>query len=232
MAKTKDTTNSVSVKPIIFSGEMVRALLEGRKTQTRRYAHAATERAPHNATWAPDGGFKRTRRVGQVWSLHSPYLIGSRLLHGTARCPYKPGDLLWVRETWSHTGQGVWKIADVYQALGGDIVYRADEETGSIGYFPSIHMPRWASRLTLRVTNVRAERLQDISEDDARAEGVHQYASSTNIKRPFNPDWKGSYMRGFQAVWDTLYGTEHWDANPWVWVYEFEVIRKNVGEVN
>ncbi|GBQ46459.1 hypothetical protein AA18895_0770 [Acetobacter ghanensis DSM 18895] len=155
------------------------------------------------------------------------------------KCPYIPSDLLWVRETWSHTGQGVWKVSDVYQALGGDIVYRADENDGAIGYFPSIHMPRWASRLTLRVTNIRAERLQDISEDDARAEGVrkeefgkHALWSGRDTERPTLSSAKRAFL---DHIWTDLYGeheTKSVGANPWVWVYEFEVIRKNVGEVS
>lgn len=236
------TSNSVSIKPIIFSGEMVRALLEGRKTQTRRYAHAATERAPHNATWAPDSGFKRTRRVGRVWSLHSPYLIGSRLLHGTARCPYKPGDLLWVRETWRGIVQinAPWEqyeeavaryVPDRRFCKG--VEFKASHVDNDEPWQPSIHMPRWASRLTLRVTNVRAERLQDISEDDARAEGAHHSDG--------NPDEFGVCRRlvvqakdEFRHIWEALYHKDSpkaWHRNPWVWVYEFEVIRKNVGEV-
>lgn len=215
-------------KPIIFSSEMVRALLDGRKTQARRYAHAATERAPHNATWAPDGGFKKTRRVGQVWSLHSPYLIGSRILHGTARCPYKPGDLLWVREALECAkGEAIGYPSDCSWLPNTPWTWKRDT-------LPAMFMPRWASRLTLRVTNVRAERLQDISEDDARAEGVHHSDG--------NPDEFGMYRRlvveakdEFRHIWEALYHKDSpkaWNRNPWVWIYEFEVIRKNVGEVS
>ncbi|WP_148299120.1 hypothetical protein [Acetobacter okinawensis] len=100
-------------------------------------------------------------------------------------------------------------------------------------------MPRWASRLTLRVTGIRAERLQDISEADAQAEGVrkeefgrHSLWSGRDTERPTLPSAKRAFL---DHIWTDLYGeheTKSVDANPWVWVYEFEVIRKNVGEVN
>lgn len=221
MAKSNNTTGSVRTKPILFSAPMVRALLEGRKTQTRRVIKEAA-RMIHQEKW------EVRAHAGEF----GHYQVGAEQPSAILKPKYSPGDLLWVRETWSHTGTGVWKIADIYQALDGNVVYRADSDNPGIGYFSSIHMPRWASRLTLRVTDVRAQRLQDISEEDAIQEGAGQYTSQSPIQRAFNPEWKGSYKRGFQVVWDNINGTESWDANPWVWVYSFEVIKKNVDEVN
>ncbi len=222
MAKSNNTTGSARTKPILFSAPMVRALLEGRKTQTRRVIKPL-KKFPECNICRPDlAAFDH-----QVW-FHGEYETVGVMVDA----PYSVGDLLWVRETWSHTGTGVWKIADIYQALDGNVVYRADSDNPSIGYFSSIHMPRWASRLTLRVTDVRAQRLHDISEEDAIQEGAGQYTSQSPIQRTFNPDWKGSYKRGFQVIWDNINGTESWDANPWVWAYSFEVIKKNVDEVN
>lgn len=238
--------------PIIFSAPMVRALLEGRKTQTRCYARAATERAPYNATWAPDSGFKKTRRVGQVWSLHSPYLVGSRLLHGTARCPYKPGDLLWVRE-------------ELERARGEVVGYPSDcawlpntPWTWKKNILQAPFMPRWASRLTLRVTNIRAERLQDISREDAISEGASMRPACNGCMSRYDGwsmDWSrvgapskfgvngtlteqcislGDPQGAFLSYWTDLYGeheTKSVGANPWVWVYGFEVIQQNVDAV-
>lgn len=247
MAKAKDTINSVSAKPIIFSAEMVRALLDGRKTQTRRVIKADIPDAPGNATWAPDNGFKKIRRAGQIWSLHSPYLEGSRLLYGVAQCPYEPGDLLWVRETW----RGVVPINAPWEAYRDGVArytpdrdncagieFRASHVDNNEPWRPSTQMPRWASRLTLRITNVRAERLQDISEVDAMAEGVTKVKDACFVIRGFDYDTVGlchsSPVTPFEKYWDHLYGHDDvkgWHRNPWVWVYEFEVIQKNVDEV-
>lgn len=231
----------MTAKPIIFSAPMVRALLDGRKTQTRRvmkvqpqpYAggvhpdHVAKHPAPYiDAYCSERKTATNPRGMSHDWQW---WTEDDRCGPYVGKCPYIPGDLLWVRETWSHTGQGVWKVSDVYQALGGDIVYRADEDNGSIGYFPSIHMPRWASRLTLRVTNIRAERLQDISEEDARAEGCAvQWSGDMND----GPDKFADEV--FREIWEELYPKDSpkaWHRNPWVWVYEFEVIRRNVDSV-
>lgn len=241
-------------KPIIFSSEMVRALLDGRKKQTRRvmkeqpddFIHCVQTGRYHPTIVDKEGIEGPGEEVFGAWDDGGEWSL---------KAPYKPGDLLWVRETWSHTGQGVWKIADLYQALGEDIVYRADEENGSIGYFPSIHMPRWASRLTLRVTNVRAERLQDISENDARAEGATMRPKCNGCMSRYDGwsmDWSkvgkpsrfgvggfltencismGDPQGAFFSYWSESFGAESYDRNPWVWVYEFEVIRENIDRV-
>lgn len=178
----------MSEHPILFSGEMVRAILEGRKTQTRRVitvpvsdAHAGRPHSPmvkHNGDWYKP----------HEWS---PYGV--------------PGDRLWVRETW----------AKPY--VNCDAVFRADYKgAGILKWKPSIHMPRWASRITLDVVNVRVERVQDISEEDARAEGIDD---GWLVREQF-PEARIAY----RYLWDSInakrgYG---WATNPWVWVIEFK----------
>ncbi len=180
-------------KPILFSAPMVRALLAGTKTQTRR----AVKPQPQDEVFQ--------HPVSRQW-LESVNGEESGL-----RCPYgQPGDRLWVRETWTPCGP-----------LPTDgVLYRSDFPEGplSIKFKPSIHMPRWASRITLDITDVRVERLQDISEADAQAEGCPIECMS-----PTGDD-SGSAIygpAGYRALWDTINGHGSWDANPWVWVVEF-----------
>lgn len=218
MAKSNNTTGSVRTKPILFSAPMVRALLEGRKTQTRRVIKdeivinsadnikvVCTDTLFYPVVAFSSGHCRRMQEIKPKYAL---------------------GDLLWVREKLNCThNHGISYDAD------GEIA-QDEEWQWKNENLPAMFMPRWASRLTLRVTDVRAQRLQDISEEDAIQEGAGQYTSQSPIQRAFNPEWKGSYKRGFQVVWDNINGTESWDANPWVWVYSFEVIKKNVDEVN
>jgi hypothetical protein len=146
-------------------------------------------------------------------------------------CPFGAvGDRLWVRETFN----GFWLDDDVIQEIKDGISkaselcsYRADFPDSSVafeGWTPSIHMPRWASRITLEITGVRVERLQDISEADAAAEGVPPVGDLL-------PDYSDTYLTpkgdfatakvAFQRLWESIYKPESWQANPWVWVIEF-----------
>ncbi len=248
-------------RPIIFSAPMVRALLGGRKTQTRRLVPQPPAECGINymlgeESWLPVEKRTPVRRAFEAW--HGPlfqnrpagHLCGSFDI--TPR--FQPRDRLWVRENWQTgmSGDGP-KIA--YAATPDFVDVNAwdgpDEGVGpSFNYDrcqgakwhnwlpdvlcndgpwrPSIHMPRWASRLTLAVEGIKVERLQDISEEDAQAEGASQYTSQTKILRPFNPDWKGEYRAGFMALWDSLHGPESWDANPLVVALTFRVIRANI----
>lgn len=217
MAKTKDNTNSVSIKPIIFSGEMVRALLEGRKTQTRRVIKPL-KKYPECNICRPDLAFFEN----QAW-FHGEYETVGVMVDA----PYSVGDLLWVRETLEcANGEAVGYPSDCSWPPNTPWTWKKDT-------LSAMCMPRWASRITLRVTGIRAERLQDISEEDARAEGAHYHDG--------NPDEFGMCQRlvvqakdEFRHIWEALYHKDSpkaWHRNPWVWVYEFEVIRKNVGEV-
>lgn len=178
-------------RPILFSGPMVRAILDGTKTQTRRVAM-------HTVCGV---------RVARLAYDPAPDVCA---------CPYGvPGDRLWVRETFAPFSTG-------------GAVYRADKPRFSPGahevvggsWHPSIHMPRWASRLSLEVTGVRVERLQDISEADAIAEGCHDSDGAPT------QELSGTARGAFALLWDDLnadrgYG---WDANPWVWVVEFRKV--------
>lgn len=182
-------------RPILFSGPMVRAILAGRKTQTRRLVKPQPEQgiwkcgrsclALGNAPPPPDG-YER-------W------------------CPYGlPGDRLWVRECWRElgSGQGADGKIPTYPVPVG---YAADR--GYSGpWRPSIHMPRWASRLTLEVVGVRVERLHDISEADAQAEGC----------APMLTHADPSAREQFESLWDSINGKRAtWASNPWVWVVTF-----------
>ncbi|UGB46950.1 hypothetical protein LQ772_06575 [Frateuria edaphi] len=220
--------------PILFSAPMVRVILAGRKTQTRRVVKPqpnlqTTEwsaAAGDTGRWIGLGPSEATGGTRQTW--------------GWAPCPYgAPGDRLWVRETWGYrVGCGVNPTTEAV------IEYRADSSKATLpvpagesglprqrpnmtdeellawweSWRPSIHMPRWASRITLEVTGVRVERLQDISGDDACAEG---------IDLDFHDSWHPSNQRGaFKKLWESINGAGSWDANPWVWVVDFRRIEQ------
>lgn len=230
-------------RPILFSGEMVRAILDGRKTQTRRiilHRHAF-QTFPEKQT----ADEIRERRGMRLMLDDASPDRAACLEYLVKRCPYgAPGDRLWVRETVGFVrdgdhdrealmkGKGAPKAAD-----GWSPRYRADGlppntvETG-FPWWPGIHMPRWASRLTLDVTAVRVERLQSITEEDARAEGFpipHGVPGRIRVK---TPDGKVTQSRGvihdftarggFCHVWDGLNEKRApWSSNPWVWVVTF-----------
>ena len=187
-------------RPILFSGPMVRAILEGRKTQTRRVVKPQPELQLKSARW-----MRCADEQHALFTQHDGELCGQ--MASTRKCPYgKPGDRLWVRETWAHRR---WMLGDA--SPSPTTVYRADGEDlkGCDRWRPSIHMPRWASRITLEVVGVRVERLQDISEEDAKAEGI-EWVIGYRSRIPL-----------FSALWERINGPGSWDANPWVWVVEF-----------
>lgn len=223
-------------RPILFNGPMVRAILEGRKTQTRRAVKPQPEiytTADGRATW------RHGKRVGtgpnaEAWTCHA-----------IDRCPYgQPGDRLWVRETWAeicHAGDAECYCEDEESRREHHrFEYRADTENkrpgdwpdpsetefqDAPGWRPSIHMPRKASRITLEITEVRVQRLQEISEEDARAEGVDVFRVRLGDLDPILvPGCRGadSPKEGFQNLWDSLAkpGADS-AANPFVWVIEF-----------
>jgi len=183
-------------RPILFNGDMVRAILEGRKTMTRRVMK---------------------HQPGEVTAVGRPLFFqdGDTGRRVSPKCPYgQPGDHLWVRETFAD------EAGDTRKYLGDHIYYRADGDGVDLqdGFWtPSIHMPRWASRITLEVTGVRVERLQDISEEDAQAEGAEPKLCTGY---PYhNPP--STHTNGFCQLWESINGPGSWDANPWVWVVEF-----------
>ena len=191
-------------RPILFSGPMVRAILEGRKTQTRRVVKPQPPTAFVTVRVEDGTQFSWCLRNQSAFDL--PESAADWL---TLRCPYGvPGDRLWVRETWgSCTTNGT--VCSGYRA---DVALRPEIEAGVDRWRPSIHMPRWASRLLLEVKAVRVERLQEISEDDAFAEGIS------------GGDWLGNPVGTYRELWDSINAKRghSWESNPWVWVVEFE----------
>ncbi len=210
----------MKARPILFSGPMIRALLEGRKTQTRRIVKPQLthdDSRPFSAVHMLDG-----------------YAVFDG---GEVKCPYGiPGDLLWVRESLDAiTGCDAEYAADgtrVGDAMGWDRWIGADYKL-PLKAIPSIHMPRWASRLTLEITDVRVQRLQDISEEDARAEGITDGGClNCGVSEPCGcSDPRPDARDAFAWLWHSIHGEESWHANPWVWCISFRVHRCNVDEL-
>ncbi|MDV9030522.1 hypothetical protein Q7C30_000190 [Pseudomonas sp. RAC1] len=203
-------------RPILFSGPMVRAILEGRKTVTRRpvkpgFPSSVTEVFPYAGAphvWMP------ALQSGEPW------------YEQVRECPYgRPGDRLWVREAWLADAQ-LDSIAPRDLSQGEPIMYPADGSFRQTGCAmisqgrgrPSIHMPRWASRILLEITAVRVELLQDISEEQAEAEGVGF------LRRAPDADETLTAAQLFECLWSSINGDESWSGNPWVWVVEFRRI--------
>lgn len=205
-------------RPMLFNAPMVRALLDGSKTQSRRVV-----KFPHKnplGTWEPtsiggpnggrlaDGG--TVPEQGAIWHTRTGDCLSS---------PYgQPGDRLWVRETW----------IDASSALHSCVIYRADGDEQACGepWKPSIHMPRWASRILLEIVSVRVERLTDISESDAIAEGIEpvygvwrDYQNQPSVNH--HPAWSTA-IDSYRSLWESINGTGSWDLNPLVWVIEFK----------
>ncbi|CAN0620467.1 conserved protein of unknown function [Burkholderia multivorans] len=207
-------------RPILFSGPMVRAILEGRKTQTRRVVKWRDVRPGLNLQFS---GLTASA-IGDAWVLESPTRASHEWRCAPTQCPHGHiGDRLWVRET--HLNW--WKLDEANpegpRVFSHVAAYAADGYELEPGekWIPSIHMLRAASRITLEITGVRVERLQDISETDARAEGVtiedrHNMGYCAGADRPPS-------IRAFRELWDGLNAARGhgWDANPWVWVIEF-----------
>lgn len=202
-------------RPILFSGPMVRALIEGRKTQTRRVMNP--QPVPCLSWDDPPAGFYPSK-------------------NGWSRLRYAVGDRLWVRETidMGHTGYVI--CTCTYQADGTPVDLRpapfwAGDQTRKL--IPSIHTPRWASRLTLTVTEVRVQRLQDISEADAAAEGAYRGKASGRYADNYSMmaiagQWFASSRSWYADLWDRINGAGSWEANPWVAAYTFTVEPRNI----
>lgn len=207
--------SKIKERPILFSAPMVRAILEGRKTVTRRAL-----KMPH--------GFWETSATGELVPI-------------PANCPYgKSGDRLWVRETWAGplVDEDQMHLVEMngwdsfrkpehcqYRASGGTAEFfdYAKDET-VCRWTPSIHMPRWASRILLEITDVRVERLRDITEEQAKAEGVQLYTDHAELGDWWHVEGIETYSadprKSFELLWSSVGGD--WNANPWVWVVEFK----------
>ena len=204
-------------RPILFSGPMVRAILEGRKTQTRRPVK------PQPPAYIDElyGGELRQQAPYQLECHESGCVLGYGFEDDNGQlyqCPFGvPCDRLWVRET--------------FMAHADEIAYAATDQhlVGCDRWRPSIHMPRLASRITLEVVGVRVERVQDISDADAQAEGVEPGCLScgTNCTGVGGcSDCRTCYRDSFAYAWQQIYGAESWHANQWVWVVEFKRIEQ------
>lgn len=191
-------------RPIIFSAPMVRAILEGRKSMTRRIVKFN------------DSG--RVKLNGKQWHIEDPDAING--------CPYGTvGDRLLVKETFMGTKDCLsYRATDPRQVI----------EFGFDKWTPSIFMPRWASRITLEIVSVRVERVQEITEEDARAEGAHlatwfipkgkenDYEHHRDISGlPGYPSERPAYKNGFANLWESIHGPGSWERNDWCWVIEF-----------
>lgn len=226
---------------MIFNGEMVRAILDGRKTQTRRVI----------ASVGHDNCLPLQKRTKTKDGIYTHVMDAP--IYGL--CPFgKIGDRIWVRETWS----------DVNLDGAPAVAYRADDEVydlmedeslldedGAFNYQdprvckcqfaawhsdlisgiegnwrPSIHMPRWASRLTLEITGVRVERLNSISQEDAQAEGMELTGWRPTYSDPDSGGEVWTPYDNFAQLWESIYGEESWKANPWVWVIEFKRVEE------
>lgn len=199
-------------RPILFSAPMVRALLDGSKTQTRRVVKPQPPHdLQHRSVDAPDAFVAEGEHTW--WAGNH-----TQGIYHSARCPYgQPGDRLWVREAWAP------KAIDPECTVAA---YRATDDECKGPWTPSIHMPRWASRLDLEITGVRVERLQDISEADAIAEGIERREDACGSWKHYGDtgmsvDAIGSY----RSLWERINGDESWKSDPWVWVVEFRRIR-------
>lgn len=242
-------------KPILFNTEMVRAISEDRKTETRRCIKP-------QPTYSSNDGFSWK---GTAYGTDLPPTIKGAAYNFLCVAPYEPGDILYVRETWQNVYDTEWdrdknqevKIRDIISNFD-DIsktcvglstewstpmmkprnkyyVYKADgientDEKWSLRWRPSIHMPKEAARIFLKVTDVRMERLQEITEEQARSEGVESpfdYADNDDFWELTGRNKLPADVAAFSALWDSTIkksniDTGGWEANPWVWVIEFE----------
>lgn len=217
-------------KPILFSGPMVRAILDGRKTQTRRIVKNVT--LPYHNGFIMESTDKKRKRNDAMFSDNENAVIASEYQYARPLC--EVGDRLWVRETFRCVG-----TYKMNSTLTADVEYISNkkEETvwideqsfykedarldkypdGNIPWHPSIHMPRWASRITLDVTGVRVERLQDITVEDIIAEGLSTTLREHDACIHLKEQWI--------YLWDSINADRApWESNPWVWVIEFKTI--------
>lgn len=225
-------------RPILFNTQMILAILDGRKTQTRRIAKVTSHRCKDGFI-TPLSGF-----VPRSIKDHISY------------CPYgKPGDKLWVRETWQgplfydeipeNWNSDKYKTPEYcyYKASGDSCDFTDADDNFVERWRPSIHMPRWASRILLGITDVRLELLNDISNADAISEGLKAITKDARTIKHGIPDrdgypgndnngwewcdWDASPVLAYKKLWESIEGAGSWDLNPFVWVLEFNVISQN-----
>lgn len=197
-------------RPILFSAPMVRAILEGRKTKTRRVVKTKPFKF---------GGVEPTQNFLFLKDGIAHFGFND-LITNKVKCPYGVGDRLWVRENFAFVGGGDPGLllcqADWQETAK---LHKCDNADKPPRWKPSIHMPRWASRITLEITDIRVERLQDIRQDGAKAEGA-----TPKLPRILGDDYifRDDYTGGFIDLWESINGKGSWGANPFVWVIGFE----------
>lgn len=215
-------------KPILFGTDMVQANLSGRKTQTRRIIKSKFGQCMFCGCVDTDCTQCIEKTGKACYWIDDTHTVCSACsdLKNTSKAKYQVGDILWVRETWSP--------GSIENSKHTGYRYKADDENFNVKWKPSIFMPRGAARIFLYVTNVRAERLQDISETDAIAEGVLKDVTyqkdfkSKMIYRDYTKEKFGCLdaKSSFMTLWISINGKESWNKNPYVWVYEYERIEK------
>lgn len=241
---------AIKERPILFSGRMVLATIEDRKTQTRRLIkHGQVFR------FAPGGDLstEEKRAIYKepfIWDKKNP--AHPKMAELLKLCPYgAPGDRLWVKETWMPDAprNGTWSDVEFYGCKNASLdliperyrkpkhcLYRASWDGELVGWRPSIHMPRWASRITLQIVERRAERLQDITEADAKAEGITERAAAigrdggvwfTENGQRFYEEI--GYRVAFRQLWESINGPGSWEGEKWVWVVTYQML--NAGKV-
>lgn len=225
----------MAIKPILFNTDMVRAILDGRKSCTRRIVkpQQLIGMLPDKCKNGAPEEFLKEKKL-----MFKPYcdMTGIELINTAYKAPYQPGDILYVRETWEHfeccccegdEHRNCYREPQqsVLNKSCGCYMYRAtDEIYGDARWHPSIHMPKEAARIWLKVTDVRVERLQDMWASDVSKEGIR-------FNKPTAAD---EMLKAFAKLWDSTikksdldrYG---WNASPWVWVIEFERCEKPKG---
>ena len=223
------------MKPILFNAEMVRAILDGRKTVTRRVVKTKHKDAC--------GFYVTTRKSDGAFMGVYEYDENESMFDNPLEPPFKVNDILYVRETWTHGGCAICEVYECYGCCNAaDYLYKADFDSAALSGFkddgyswrPSIHMPKEAARIFLKVTGVRVERLQEITEGDIMREGIASQCFSCKFRDHVecsNCTNQNEPYLTFALLWnDTIKDSQRkyysWDANPYVWVIEFEVIDK------
>lgn len=237
-------------RPIIMSGPMVRAIMAGRKTQTRRVLKPQPEQNVAGLWVWPPSGMKVTRRTMRGFCQTNEDGIKTWFSGGhkaTEVLPARPGDRLWVREAFVTGWPLTDDVPDQYDEDGNEnpptVWYRAtsdinvwmDEDgnhRSSIPWRSPIHMPRWASRITLHVTDVRVQRVQEISEADAEAEGVFRHVAEHSLDKVFRSERGETAIHYFRDLWDGLNAKRGfgWEQNPWIVALTFKPEFRNIDQ--
>jgi hypothetical protein len=203
---------AVNEKPIIFSAPMVRAILDGRKTQTRRLIK------PQPLEVLDAGSNTLGEFINQDGkNIRCPYGLSANYGNTDEE---RRGDRLWVRENWQAWAEfDKTRADDIPDEMRKNINYPANGNSWYARTRPSIHMPRWASRITLEVTSVRVQQLQKITPKEAIAEGLECCSDGYRCLPMLS--WNPNPVRAFHDLWGQIHGYASWDSNPWVWVIEF-----------